>query len=647
MEFTKSILKFDYSRPLVFLCGCYYNEKDERDRRSILKTFISKSWYKKEAGIHATPLIVDQILKNSDVKKHNLKINLLEEILASISYKTYIFLDTMSTAYELGQFSNFYAANNVTIFVDKQYRERINCSVGEYICKSFENEMIEYTAEYDAKGRIYFGGNKIPEEIDKKLLLDTPLASGYKKISNKIVFVTDQSKIKEDATFSYSFIGNDLQFTCSLKTFFYFASASIGRDLDSNIKSINNIKFQKICSGIKADILNSFILHSNSDNAKKALINDFNISINVGILNFEELVLHIYYLLRQFKIKKDRVGDNEYIFSKNQWSFQFTDSVSNSLFKNCQKLWERELDLKESNFPVIKKQLTINKKSRTIVAYSNNYDGKKFKQLHQAITNNALSYVESSSLSFAYKRNTSIKDCISKHIGNIHFVKLDISKYFESIRYKNFIKIYNDELKNKILSKVKMPIGFSSNMFYFANSLIGHCFYKYRLPIGFSSSPKISDIYLLSLDRKFENNKKVIYTRYADDILISSNDQKSLNKAYLVILKELKLKNLKLNNKKTIRKSLIHLNDSIKFLGINIVNRGSGFSLTISNKYLKQLVYDIKKYKSGNQVEKIKLIGKVDFVKYTCFESYNKLRKMLFRGNLIYNDLIHYIKYNK
>ncbi|MTS16795.1 hypothetical protein GMD58_15740 [Ruthenibacterium lactatiformans] len=49
------------------------------------------------------------------------------------------------------------------------------------------------------------------------------------------------------------------------------------------------------------------------------------------------------------------------------------------------------------------------------------------------------------------------------------------------------------------------------------------CFYQGRLPLGFTSSPVLSDLYLVNLDRKYQADKTITYTRYADDFVVSAS----------------------------------------------------------------------------------------------------------------------------
>lgn len=628
MASIKGIYKFDYSRPLVFLCGCKYYENDT-DRRYILKQWISKNWYDKNEKIHATPIIIDKILDSKDVKEHGLKINLLEEIMATISYRTYILLDTMSTAYELGQFSNFYADNKFSIFTDNQSTSRINCSIGEYITKSFDNHIIQYSAKYNAQGFIFFDNNSIPIEIENKLNEDSPLKN-YKIESERISFVTDQSRIIQDAVFSYYVYGSNIYFTSCLRNFFYFIAACIEKDLDEDIKNTDNTKIDKLSLKIKKELLNTFVTTIGGKLARQIIGGELNVVINIGIFSFNDILVHIYYLLRQFKLKQETIGSNEYIFSKNTHEVIKIDNLNDFLFPELMRFYSKNSYLYgfSSKLPVEKKTITINKKTRSITKYENNFRGSKYKYFHSLLNSDLLSLLDTSNLSFAYKRNQNIKKCIEKHIGKKYFIKLDISHYFESIKKNETVSMMESCISNKINETITFVHSTSFYSFYSLFYLLDFCFYKRLLPIGFTTSPRVSDYFLYSLDQLFEKDEEVIYTRYADDILISSNDYEKLNNALMNIKSSLRLKGLSINQKKLVVKKLINDNDSIKFLGLNLVKRSSGFSITVSTSYLKETRNKIFNY-FENFRDRQKLLSRISYIKYISNESYLKLNKMV------------------
>ena len=122
MKFSEETIKSIYvNRPLFFLCGPHIpNESDfssepkgkipdkvraaqNADRRLLIRNKILSG---KVPGKNYQPLpiIADFLFDDPKLLESRLSLSLIEEIVASISFKTYLFLDTTSVCYELGFF---------------------------------------------------------------------------------------------------------------------------------------------------------------------------------------------------------------------------------------------------------------------------------------------------------------------------------------------------------------------------------------------------------------------------------------------------------------------------------------------------------------------------------------------------------------
>ena len=126
---------------------------------------------------------------------------------------------------------------------------------------------------------------------------------------------------------------------------------------------------------------------------------------------------------------------------------------------------------------------------------------------------------------FAYVKQRSCKDALIRHqqAQSKWFLKLDIKDFFPSC---------NTEFIHKQLSKIfpfseiyKDPlVQFNSLM----ENIIDICLLNGSLPQGTPMSPLLTNLLMIPLDYKIQhllwklNGKKFVYTRYADDILISS-----------------------------------------------------------------------------------------------------------------------------
>ena len=77
------------NRPLIFLCGPYCMDTDDKDRRNILRKYLSKLNFTvenngREFEISPFPLIIDNLF-STDKLKESIGINVVEEIVANSS----------------------------------------------------------------------------------------------------------------------------------------------------------------------------------------------------------------------------------------------------------------------------------------------------------------------------------------------------------------------------------------------------------------------------------------------------------------------------------------------------------------------------------------------------------------------------------
>ena len=168
------------NKPIVFLCGPYYDNNDKSDRRKILQDFFLDKFPN-----GCLPLIIDDFLTKENIGDNSISIQLLEEIFAGISYRTYIFLDTMSSAVELGLFTN--SAYNNSLYILIPYERERNCgNVGVFtkdvVLKDNINrlktiyyhpkiERVAFSTDY--VGEFYkFINNQLPTTVEEEILRD-------------------------------------------------------------------------------------------------------------------------------------------------------------------------------------------------------------------------------------------------------------------------------------------------------------------------------------------------------------------------------------------------------------------------------------------------------------------------------------------
>lgn len=235
-------------------------------------------------------------------------------------------------------------------------------------------------------------------------------------------------------------------------------------------------------------------------------------------------------------------------------------------------------------------------------------------------------------ISYSYVEGRSLKNAVRRHLNSKYFVKFDIKSFFDEIDRDILLRILPNNLEKIIKDNPEVYTIMIKNKIYF--------------PQGFKTTPIISEIYLMNFDKKMKKfcaKNDYIITRYADDIIISS--QSEIDKQFCedIVSNELNKLNLKLN----IRKSrMFKYQNGIKLLGISIVESKNGRILSIGRKR-KTIIYEGIKYTRGNfhnvslDVEYVrKVIGLLAFAKDVSpdyfYEKYNdqifqELSEIIFR----------------
>jgi hypothetical protein len=116
---------------------------------------------------------------------------------------------------------------------------------------------------------------------------------------------------------------------------------------------------------------------------------------------------------------------------------------------------------------------------------------------------------------FAYVPHRSIKHALEKHTRRN-------SKWFLKLDIKNFFPSCNQEFVVKMLRKI-YPFSYYSEED--LNSFMWLCFRLDQLPQGTPMSPMLTNLLMIPIDyaiEKFAQENNLVYTRYADDILLSS-----------------------------------------------------------------------------------------------------------------------------
>lgn len=149
----------------------------------------------------------------------------------------------------------------------------------------------------------------------------------------------------------------------------------------------------------------------------------------------------------------------------------------------------------------------------------------------------------------AYRIGVSIKDHAAVHARNQYLLKLDFQDFFPSILGKHFLQ--HLRLHSKI-SEVDADL--LMKLLFRFDRLVN----DYVLSIGAPSSPIISNTVMYDFDSaltKYCVEHDIVYSRYADDLALSTSTPKVLNNAFEYVQKlcrELPYPRLRLNGDKTV-----------------------------------------------------------------------------------------------
>lgn len=616
--------KITIKRPIVFLCGPYYQKDNAGDRRNIMRKTFEK-YYGKEI----LPLIIDDFLTDDNLKDNNINIQLMEEIFAAISSKTYIFLDTMSAASELGLFMNHAFVNQVIAYVPKESDIYNKKNVGYFVkdvilkkngerakCVEYRPAIKRSVIATDYAVEHYeFIGNAIPDNIEEDIKNDSDLTPG--KVYN--IELEEGDKLPEDTyKIIYRHDGNRLVINTSIKLLFYI-TASVTYEYYKKILKKNNkitisdFDLNLICKKVKESYENFSVKHMG--------INFTELQINTVLKNsLDEIIYHIVtfmYIYHCFSTYHGLrlVPDHKPLV---------LEQVKNHPYKVFGITKEEHEILKESmnavNVCFSQFELKRNGKVRKLVRYSDQKAGEEIRKVHEKIEESLCLKYQSHFSSFAYKKGGSIKLCVEKHLENKSFLKYDINKFFNSINSKKLVKCIEDTFE--------IDIKYHD----ITEEIITSFFVEGVLPLGLVISPILSDIYLNEMDieiEKFASEKGYVYTRYADDILISKRTTLQSDEIAEIekhLSDELKKRKLNLNEKKRQQINLEREGQHIRYLGVSIVSEVEKNHLSVGKAYIYSVAKEYLQYrellsKAENQDEKTvfyearRIAGKVGFIR--------------------------------
>lgn len=241
---------------------------------------------------------------------------------------------------------------------------------------------------------------------------------------------------------------------------------------------------------------------------------------------------------------------------------------------------------------------------------------------------------------FSYREGKNAFDAVEKHSQNSHFVQTDIKGFFNSIHSNDLAKIIDKNLSNS-------PI---YDIYKYKEHLLTILMIDNHLPVGFSTSPNISNTFLYDFDDIFEKyciEKEITYTRYADDLIMSSKKADNLIETQNMIsdtLDGLFGDRIQLNSHKT---KFTKKGRKIKLLGMVILPSGR---VTVDQSLKSEIeillhFYVSDKSKFADYLEKnyegkiARISGKLNYINTVDKDYLNKLRRKY--GNYVIDGFCH------
>lgn len=149
------------------------------------------------------------------------------------------------------------------------------------------------------------------------------------------------------------------------------------------------------------------------------------------------------------------------------------------------------------------------------------HPSRPLKALQRFLARNLFGLAPVHSAATAYMKGSNIRDNAARHAHSKFTVRLDFAEFFPSFNaasVSNFVMSLSE--------KHLVPLT-EDDVKFVCSIVCRHGF----LPIGAPSSPKITNAMMFDFDEsafQFASDLGAVYTRYADDIFVSSNDHELL-----------------------------------------------------------------------------------------------------------------------
>lgn len=229
---------------------------------------------------------------------------------------------------------------------------------------------------------------------------------------------------------------------------------------------------------------------------------------------------------------------------------------------------------------------------------------------------------------YSYRKRVSAYDAVILHARSNHFFLCDIQDFFPSLN--------RSLVKQTIMSgRTRCPI---ADLDLWLERILDLVCVDDAIPVGFSTSPAISNAALLPFDNAFSDFCRangLVYTRYSDDILVSSDDltaMKGTEDVLSRLLIEVFRGDLKLNPNKS---KLLHKGAKIRLLGMVLLPNGTVSVDSTVKAEIEVLIHfyitDRAKFANrvdgGEQKAEARLAGLLNYVNTVDKRYLDKLRR--------------------
>jgi retron-type reverse transcriptase len=226
-----------------------------------------------------------------------------------------------------------------------------------------------------------------------------------------------------------------------------------------------------------------------------------------------------------------------------------------------------------------------NNKGKRLIAQPS----KNLKYLQQLILKEFFLDLPIHEAAVAYIKGIGIKENARRHCGNQYMLKMDFKNFFPSIKPTNFIS-YIEKCKDIKLNVEDKNI--IKSVFFWSKNKRKNL----QLSIGAPSSPYISNVLMFNFDTSIVKllDKDIIYTRYADDLIFSTNKKNHLFNVKRLVSKVINKEEYKFLNVNETKTKFISKKHTRIVTGLVIDNNGNPSLGRKKKRFIKSLVYKYK-----------------------------------------------------